>query len=90
MRLAESKPILDEIKTWLDDMARKVLPKGLLGEAIQYARTQWPILTTFLEDGHLEIDNNLAENAIRPFAVGRNYAQLRIMRSCPQQDAISL
>jgi hypothetical protein len=32
---------------------------------------QWPILITFLQDGHLEIDNNLAENAIRPFAVGR-------------------
>ncbi len=71
VRLAESKPILDEIKTWLDDKARKVLPKGLLGEAIQYARNQWPILVTFLEDGHLEIDNNRAENAIRPFAVGR-------------------
>jgi transposase len=49
----------------------KVLPKGLLGEAIQYTRKQWPILVTFLQDGHLEIDNNLAENAIRPFAVGR-------------------
>jgi len=71
VRLAESKPILDELRAWLDDKANKVLPKGLLGEAIQYARTQWPILTTFLEDGHLEIDNNLAENAIRPFAVGR-------------------
>ncbi|WP_156824324.1 IS66 family transposase [Thioalkalivibrio sp. ALE20] len=71
VRLAESKPILDEIKAWLDDKARKVLPKGLLGEAIQYTRKQWPILVTFLEDGHLEIDNNRAENAIRPFAVGR-------------------
>jgi transposase len=48
-----------------------VLPKGLLGEAIQSTRKQWPILVTFLKDGHLEIDNNLAENAIRPFAVGR-------------------
>jgi transposase len=41
------------------------------GEAIQYTRKQWPTLVTFLQDGHLEIDNNLAENAIRPFAVGR-------------------
>ena len=32
---------------------------------------QWPLLTTFLEDGHLELDNNAAENAIRPFVVGR-------------------
>ena len=71
VRLEESQPILDEIKIWLDDKAQKVLPKGLLGEAIQYARKQWPLLVTFLQDGHLEIDNNLAENAIRPFAVGR-------------------
>jgi transposase len=71
VRLEKSQPILDEIKHWLDDKANKVLPKGLLGEAIQYARKQWPILVTFLKDGHLEIDNNLAENAIRPFAVGR-------------------
>jgi transposase len=71
VRLEKSQPILDEIKTWLDDKAQKVLPKGLLGEAIQYTRKQWPILVTFLQDGHLEIDNNLAENAIRPFAVGR-------------------
>jgi transposase len=71
VRLEKSQPILDEIKTWLDDKASKVLPKGLLGEAIQYTRKQWPILITFLKDGHLELDNNLAENAIRPFAVGR-------------------
>jgi transposase len=77
VRLEESQPILDEIKTWLDDKASKVLPKGLLGEAIQYTRKQWPILVTFLKDGHLEIDNNLAENAIRPFAVGA-------MRGCSQ------
>jgi transposase len=71
VRLEKSQPILDEIQAWLDDKASKVLPKGLLGEAIQYTRKQWPILVTFLQDGHLELDNNLAENAIRPFAVGR-------------------
>ncbi len=71
MRLQHARPILDELKTWLDEHVTKVLPKGLLGKAISYARNQWPILLTFLEDGHLEIDNNLAENAIRPFVVGR-------------------
>jgi transposase len=71
VRLEKSQPILDEIQAWLDDKASKVLPKGLLGEAIQYTRKQWPTLVTFLKDGHLELDNNLAENAIRPFAVGR-------------------
>ena len=41
----------------------------------------WPKLTTYLEDGPIEIDNNKAENAIRPFVIGRNYAQFVIMRS---------
>ncbi|NCC35889.1 MAG: hypothetical protein EOM24_28320, partial [Chloroflexia bacterium] len=46
-----------------------------------YALGQWPLLITFLDDGHLEIDNNIAENAIRPFVLGRNYAESAIMRS---------
>jgi transposase len=70
-RQQRSRPILDTIKQWLDTTAPRVLPKGLLGKAIAYALGQWPILTTFLDDGHLEIDNNTAENAIRPFVVGR-------------------
>jgi transposase len=70
-REARSKPILDKIKAWLDEKAPKVLPKGLLGRAIAYTLGLWPQLTTFLEDGHIPIDNNLAENAIRPFVVGR-------------------
>ena len=70
-RLEHSRAILDQIKPWLDAKATQVLPKGLLGKAIQYALGQWPLLTTFLDDGHIEIDNNKAENAIRPFVVGR-------------------
>jgi transposase len=71
VRLERSQPILDELKVWLDAKINQVLPKGLLGEAIHYTLKQLPILITFLQDGHLEIDNNLAENAIWPFAVGR-------------------
>jgi transposase len=70
-REARSKPILDKIKAWLDAKAPKVLPKGLLGQAIAYTLGLWPQLTTFLDDGHIPIDNNLAENAIRPFVIGR-------------------
>ena len=70
-REARSTPILDKIKAWLDAKATKVLPKGLLGQAIAYALGLWPQLSTFLEDGHIPLDNNLAENAIRPFVVGR-------------------
>jgi transposase len=70
-RNGRSKPILDKIKAWLDAKAATVLPKGLLGKAIAYTLGLWPQLTAFLDDGHIPIDNNLAENAIRPFVVGR-------------------
>ena len=50
------------------------LPKSPLGEAAQYARNQWKALKVFTQDGSLEIDNNTAENALRPIALGRkNY-----------------
>ena len=67
----QSRPILDAIKTWLDDKAPRVLPQSLLGKAIAYTLSLWPQLTIFLEDGHIPIDNNPAENAIRPFVIGR-------------------
>ena len=51
--------------------ARRYLPQSLMGKAIEYALGQWPSLQLFLEDGRLEIDNNLVENAIRPTAVGK-------------------
>ena len=70
-RGVQSRPILDAIKTWLDDKAPRVLPQSLLGKAIAYTLNLWPQLTVFLEDGHIPIDNNPAENAIRPFVVGR-------------------
>ena len=48
-----------------------MLPQSLLGQAIAYALGQWPTLTVYLEDGRVEIDNNLVENAIRPTALGK-------------------
>jgi len=70
-RQEHSKPVLKKIKAWLDEKVTKTLPKGLLGTAIGYALGLWPQLTTFLEDGHIPLDNNLVENAIRPFVIGR-------------------
>ncbi len=70
-RAERSRPMLMRIRRWLDTTATRVLPKGLLGQAIAYALGQWPILITFLDDGRLELDNNIAENAIRPFVIGR-------------------
>jgi len=71
VRLEQASPILDKIKTWLDEKVTRVLPKSPLGTAITYTLKLWPSLITCLEDGHIEIDNNKAENAIRPFVVGR-------------------
>jgi len=70
-RSARATPILDKIKTWLDEKVTQVLPKSPLGTAITYTLNLWPKLVTCLEDGHIEIDNNRAENAIRPFVIGR-------------------
>lgn len=71
LRQEQAKPILDKIKQWLDQKVAQVLPKSPLGTAVAYTLKLWPKLTTYLEDGHIEIDNNKAENAIRPFVIGR-------------------
>jgi len=71
IRWKKAAPILDKIKAWLDQKAPQALPKSPLGTAISYTLKLWPGLITYLEDGHIEIDNNKAENAIRPFVIGR-------------------
>ena len=70
-RLEQSKPILDEIRTWLNDALIKCSTQSATGMALGYLDRQWETLTTFLKDGRLMIDNNFTENKIRPFAVGR-------------------
>ena len=71
LRQAKSQPILDRFKIWLDTHHPQVLPKSLLGKAIQYTLNQWERLVVYIEDGYLKPDNNVAENAIRPFVLGR-------------------
>ena len=71
MRQEQAKPILDKIKALLDHRHETTPPKSLLGRAIAYALGQWERVEAYLENGILRPDNNLAENAIRPFAVGR-------------------
>ena len=70
-RQQQAKPILDKIRAWLDKTRHSTLPKGLLGKALAYLDKNWDKLTVYIEDGRLNIDNNPAENAIRPFVVGR-------------------
>lgn len=62
---------LKRLRSWLAVTEAKVLPKSPLGRAVRYTLGQWKALTRFPLDGRLRLDNNLAENAIRPIAVGR-------------------
>lgn len=70
-RRGKALPILKEFKAWLDKKEREVPPKSLLGKAIAYAEGQWRRLTVYVDHAELTPDNNLAENAIRPFVMGR-------------------
>ena len=70
-RLEKERPVLDAFWKWIDSVRADVLPKGKLGTALSYAKDNQAFLETYLEDGHCAISNNLAENSVRPFAVGR-------------------
>jgi transposase len=71
VRQSESVAQLQLLRAWLDRTLQGTLPKGLLGKALAYLDKNWSKLTVYVEDGRLSIDNNPAENAIRPFVVGR-------------------
>jgi len=63
--------VLDAFSGWLHEQSAHVLPKSALEGAITYCLNQWSKLVAFLEDGHLEIDNNRSERSIKPFVIGR-------------------
>lgn len=71
LRQDEAKPILDEFKEWLQNKASGIPPKSTLGKAFIYITNQWHRLINYLESGDVPIDNNMTENAVRPFVVGR-------------------
>jgi transposase len=73
VRAHESKPIVERIERSLIRLksSGRHLPQSLLGIAMDYALGQWRTLDTYLDDGRVEIDNNLVENAIRPTALGK-------------------
>ncbi|HOV15397.1 MAG TPA: IS66 family transposase, partial [Spirochaetota bacterium] len=70
-RQEKSKPILDEIKNLLEINQDKVLPQSKLGIAVRYTLSRLDKLIKYIDDGLIPIDNNLVENAIRPFVIGR-------------------
>lgn len=71
LRRQRAQPLLDSLKNWLDREHTQALPKTPIGEALTYLANQWAALTVYVEDGDLAIDNNAAERAIKPFAIGR-------------------
>ena len=70
-RQSRAGPILEQFKAWLDKRSPQVPPGSTLGKAISYTLGQWERLIVYLQDGRLRPDNNRAENAIRPFVLGR-------------------
>jgi len=71
LRQKKSVPVIDAVHKWLLDNDGKYPPSMEMGKAISYTLNLWDKLTVYLSDGRLLIDNNMVENAIRPFVVGR-------------------
>lgn len=68
-RKEHAVPLLQSLESWLGE--QEFLPKSLIGKAATYTRNQWQALNRYVQDGDLSIDNNFAERAMRPIAIGR-------------------
>lgn len=71
LRQQHAKPVADALHTWLSEQRLKLVKADVTAKAIDYALSNWTGLTRYLDDGNVPIDNNAAENAVRPLAVGR-------------------
>lgn len=71
IRQTQAQTIIDKLKQWLDKTLIDTPPKTTLGKAVQYLNNQWPRLIRYVDDGEYPMDNNRAENSIRPFVIGR-------------------
>jgi transposase len=89
LRLQKSKPLLEQIKATTQATRTDALPKSALAKACDYTLTLWSRLSRFLEYPELELSNNLAENAMRPVALGRrNWIHLGSKEAGPRVAAI--
>jgi transposase len=70
-RLEESAPVLEALRTWLEDKRGQIPPKTPLGAALGYLHRQWKRLVLFLEDGNIELTNNRRERELRKLVLGR-------------------
>jgi transposase len=74
VRREKSKPIIDDLESWLRAKLELISQKTKLAEAIRYALSRWQGLTRFIDDGRIEIDSNVVERSIRPIALNRKNA----------------
>ena len=89
LRLEKSQPLLEQIKAGIQAARVGALPKSALAKACDYTLTLWTRLSRFLEYPELELSNNLAENAMRPIALGRkNWIHLGSKEAGPRVAAI--
>ena len=70
-RQQHAKPVAEALHGWLSEQRAKLAKADVTAKAIDYSLSNWPGLTRYLDDGQVPIDNNAAENAVRPLAVGR-------------------
>ena len=74
LRQRQAVLILENLKVWMMEAYSNTLPQSAIGKALSYSLQRWDKLSRYTNDGRLQIDNNLVENAIRPVAIGRkNY-----------------
>ncbi|MGB4925437.1 MAG: IS66 family transposase [Giesbergeria sp.] len=71
LRQSRAKPVADALHAWLLEKRQTLAKADITAKAIDYSLSNWRALTRYLDDGHVPIDNNAVENAIRPLAVGR-------------------
>ena len=71
LRQQHAKPILSELKRWIEATLPTLPQKQKLAEAMRYALSRWTALSVYIDDGRVEIDNNIAERAMRPLGIGR-------------------
>ena len=71
LRQHHARPVLDGLKAWIETTLSTLPQKQKLAEAMRYALSRWAALSVYIDDGRVEIDNNIAERAMRPLGIGR-------------------
>jgi transposase len=71
LRQQRSRPVVDALHAWLTAQRQTLAKADVTAKAIDYALSNWRALTRYLDDGNVPIDNNAAENAVRPLCIGR-------------------